>query len=86
MIHAIINHRVEVQELSQEIKCPYRKNSNTLAIDFTPYGICEYNSDPEHGEMHRDTLFELSNDTMPTEEEQDHTHYPNAPEGSIWDY
>lgn len=87
MKNALISHREEVSKLAKIIT-----NRQTLkpmyAIDINRWGISEPFSDCENTTIYRSTLYELANDTFDTfsEEETDHTHYSNAPEGSIWDY
>lgn len=83
-INTRINHRAEVSKLARIDIRNYKKPM--YAIDINRWGISEPNSDCENNTIYRATIFELSNDTFVSQEEEDHTHYPNAPYGSIWDY
>jgi hypothetical protein len=81
----LLNHRAEVAKLAKVVTNAYKKPM--YAVDINHYGISECFSDCENNTIYRSTIFELANDTFISQDQElDHTHYPNAPYGSIWDY
>ncbi len=81
---ALLKHRAEVAKLAQVVN--YR-NTTMYAIDVNRWGINEPFSDPESSTIYRGSIDELAYDTFVSEdEEMDHTHYPGAAPGSIFDY
>jgi len=80
----IINHRVKVKKLSEQLKI---RGKNMLSIDVNRWGISEPFSDPENSTIHRSNLFSLSVDTFKDDDyEINHQHYINAQYRSIHDY
>jgi len=87
MNNALLNHRTKVSELAEIITNAQTQNKPMYAIDINRWGVSEPFSDCENSTIYRDTIFELSNDTFISEDEEiAQEHYPNAPYGSIWDY
>lgn len=84
MINSIINHRDQVAKLAQLVEI--RNGKRMLAIDVNRYGISAPFSDCENSTIYRSTIFQLSIDTILDESYENHSHYPNAPYGSIFDY
>jgi len=80
MTHA---HKTEVYRLAELVECQGRL---LYAVDINRWGIFAPFSDPENSTIYRETKHELALDTYISENEQDFTHYPDAPHGSIWDY
>ena len=81
---ALLKHRAEVAKLAQVVN--YR-NTHMYAIDVNRWGVREPFSDPESCTIYRNSLDELAAATFVSEnEERDHTHYPGAAYGSIFDY
>ena len=82
-----LNHKIEVTKLAQVVINKNTYGKPMYAVDVNRWGVSEPFSDPENSTIYRSTLLELVNDTFVSEgEEMDHTHYPNAQYGSIWDY
>ena len=82
---AFLKHRTEVAKLAQVVN---NRNGETMyAIDVNRWGINEPFSDPESCTIYRFSIDKLAFDTFVSEnEEMDHTHYPGAAYGSIFDY
>ena len=81
------NHRAKVAKLAKLVVDRNTHGKPMYAIDVNRWGISEPYSDPENSTICRSTLIELAYDTFVSDdEEMDHTHYPNAPYGSIFDY
>jgi hypothetical protein len=77
-------HKVQVDKLAKLVDY-YGKPM--YAIDVNRWGISEAFSDPENHTIYRETKYQLAKDTFVGEDiDLDHTHYPEARYGSIFDY
>ena len=83
---AFLKHRTEVAKLAQVVNNRHT-HKPMWAIDVNRWGVSVPFSDPENSTIYRLSLDELAYDTFVSEnEEMDHTHYPDAAYGSIFDY
>ena len=76
-------HKTEVYKLAELVEY---SGKLMYAVDVSRWGIFAPFSEPEYSTIYRESKYDLALATYSGEDEQDFTHYPDAPHGSIWDY
>jgi len=80
-------HKKKVADLAELLTNRQTYGKPMYAIDVNRWGINAPFSDPENSTIYRDSIEELAYDSFVGDDEEiEHTHYPNAPYQSIFDY